>query len=270
MSFSGLVQEGLKDVYLTLPRTVGVASVSAGLSYLASRATTRVSLPNPLAAAKFTAAITLVQVIARTFKNNFSSDKLSNYAVLGSGIYGANALLNTDGTIKTAATLGSLTQGSQFLYDRLLSKHVRKVLNKFSDTSKYSSRNPSLNTVALEGLKKVYQELPQTIIATAATGFLCRYVSLIGLNPKTAMTFTVATAALRGANAFIEYYFAGEVKGNNLTNTILMSGLTMEAKHHYSHLKIPGYLAIGKAYGIALLAIESSGLLVPFIRDFVK
>ena len=269
MSFSGLIQKGLSNVYVAIPRTVGVASVSAGISYLAGRATTRVSLPSPLVAAKFTAAIALVKVIARTLENSFH-DKLSNSAVLGSGNYGAGALLNTDGTIKTALKLNFLSYGSQFLYDKLLSKYVRQVFRQFSDNSNYFSRNPSLNTVALSGLEKVYKELPQTIIATAATWLLCRHVSLIGLNPKTAMTFTVATAALRGANVFIKHYLAKESEGNNLTNTILMSGLTMAAKHHYSHLNSPSYLAIGKAYGIALLAIESSGLLVPYIPALVK
>lgn len=91
MSFSGLIQKGLSNVYVAIPRTVGVASVSAGISYLAGRAATRVSLPSPLVAAKFTAAITLVKVIAKTLQDTFRDkvrDKLPNYAVLWSGSYG--------------------------------------------------------------------------------------------------------------------------------------------------------------------------------------
>ncbi len=261
MSFSGSVQKGLWNVFDSLPRAVGVASVSAGISYLAGRTTTRVSLPSPLVAAKFTAAIALVDTASAAFRN-YVSEKNS----ILTRVYVINSLLNPGGSVKAGAKLEALAYVSSWVFKMVSSAYQTYVVDIFTDKDSYRRNAKSIFSVSLKSIKKIYNELPQTILATIVVGLASRFVRPIGLDPKTAMIFTVATAALRGANPFLSYYRESTYP-NNLNNTLLAAGITMGVKHHYSHLKVPGYATIGKGFAIALLAIEASGLLVRSFKE---
>ncbi len=264
MSISDLVRSRITNVYCKLPYTIGITSLSTAISYLAARTIKPVDFPNPLVVAKVTASITLVQLLDITFlKALNSTNRLHQYSALLASTYGINILLNPDRSYQAAFKLGTLIYVSKELYKKVFSSYVLSFFANFYD---YQMGDRSFKSVAHNAVKKIYREFPQTIVATLAAGLLSRSINSIGLNPKTAMIFTVTTAALRGLNPFIKRYCINSWNPNNLTNLILISGLTLGSKH-YTHLDLPGFATLVKGYGIGLLTIEASARLIKLVSN---